>query len=125
MQFAKESQKYIEETKLRVLLTSASSSPVKPPATVVSKQELSNEILMSKDNHSPELMPLNDGVNKKELHYETSIPKEHYSPVLLPVNGVNKQEPHYEPPILKDTLQNGVDDSLPPDLVRNLNATSL
>ncbi|XP_057771936.1 vesicle-associated protein 2-2 [Salvia miltiorrhiza] len=113
--FAKDSQKYIEETKLRVFLTSAPSSPVKPPATVISKQEPSNEILMSK-HYSPDLMPVN-GVIKQETHYETPIPQEHQSPVLLPVNGVNNQELHNEPPILKDTLQNGFEDSLPSDLL--------
>lgn len=92
-----------------------------PPATVVSKREPSNEILMPEKHYSPDLMPVN-GVNKQEL---TPIPKEHHSPVLRPVNGVNKQEPHYEPPISKDTLQNGVEESVPPDLVRNLSATSL
>lgn len=86
--FARESHKYIEETKLKVVLTSAPSSPVKPPASVVSKQEPSYEFLM---------------------------PKEPYSPDLLPVNGVNKQEPHYETSISKDTVQNGVENS-PPDL---------
>lgn len=88
--FAKESPKYIEETKLRVILTSAPSSPVKQAASIVSKQEPSYEFLM---------------------------PKEPDSHVLLPVNGVNKQEPHYETPIPKDTLQNGVDNSLPPNLL--------
>lgn len=97
-QFAKEIPKYIEETKLRVILTSAPSSPVKQAASIVSKQEPSYEFLM---------------------------PKEPDSHVLLPVNGVNKQEPHYETPIPKDTLQNGVDNSLPPNLVRNLDTISL
>lgn len=96
--FAKESQKYIEETKLRVVLTSAPSSPVKPHTSLFSMQEPSNDILM---------------------------PKEPYSPVLLPVNGVKKQEPHYETPIPQDTVQNGVENSLPPDSVRNLDTTSL
>ncbi|KAH6769790.1 hypothetical protein C2S52_014593 [Perilla frutescens var. hirtella] len=87
--FARESQKYIEETKLKVVLTSAPSSPEKPPASVVSKQEPSYEFLM---------------------------PKEPYSHDLLPVNGVNKQEPHYETSVPKDTVQNGIENSLPPDM---------
>ncbi|KAL1543152.1 vesicle-associated protein 2-2-like [Salvia divinorum] len=115
--FAKQSQKYIEETKLRVVLTSAPSSPVKQQATVVSQQEPSNEFFMRNDHYSPDFMPVN-GAAKQEPHYEAPIPKEHHSPVLLPVNGINKQEPHYEPPISKDTLQNVVADSLLPDLVQ-------
>ncbi|XP_042010883.1 vesicle-associated protein 2-2-like [Salvia splendens] len=113
--FAKQTQKYIEETKLRVVLTSAPSSPEKQKATVLSQQEPSNEFFMPKDHYSPDFMPVN-GVAKQESHYEPPIPKEDHSPVLLPVKGINKQEPQYEPPIPKDTLQNVVADSLLPDL---------
>ncbi|PIN16045.1 VAMP-associated protein involved in inositol metabolism [Handroanthus impetiginosus] len=83
--FARESLKYIEETKLRVVLTSPSSSPVKPPADVVFEREASYE------------------------------PKESHSPVLLPVNGVIKQEHSRETSLPKDKLQNGVENFPPPD----------
>ncbi|KAL0414644.1 UNVERIFIED_CONTAM: Vesicle-associated protein 2-2 [Sesamum radiatum] len=85
--FAKESQKYIEETKLRVVLTSAPSSPAKPD--IAFKQE----------------------------SYENLVPKGPQSPVLLPVNGVIKQEPSYETSMPKDKLQNGVENFPPPDML--------
>ncbi|KAI3469450.1 hypothetical protein Pfo_026113 [Paulownia fortunei] len=88
--FAKDSQRYIEESKLRVVLTSAPNSPAKPLADVILKQEAS---------------------------YETSKPKEPHSPVLLPVNGVIKQEPSYETSMPKDKLQNGVENFPPPDML--------
>lgn len=89
-QFTKESQKYIEETKLRVVLTSPPSSPVKPQTDVIPKQEASYETFMLKEPH------------------------------LLPVNGFNYQEPSYETKMPKENLQNRVENYTPPDPVRNL-----
>ncbi|XP_011090861.1 vesicle-associated protein 2-2 [Sesamum indicum] len=86
--FAKESQKYIEETKLRVVLTSAPSSPAKPD--IAFKQE----------------------------SYENLVPKGPQSPVLLPVNEVIKQEPSYETSMPKDKLQNGVENFPPDMLTK-------
>lgn len=91
-QFSKESQKYIEETKLRVLLTSAPNSPAKPLADAVLMQEASYENLTTKEPH--------------------------YSPVLLPVNAVTKQEPAYDTSKPKDTLQNGIEIFPRPEMVR-------
>ncbi|KAK4388481.1 Vesicle-associated protein 2-2 [Sesamum angolense] len=89
--FVKEGEKYIEETKLRVVLTSASNSPVSPV----------------------------DGVPKQEAsHDETLSPKEPNSPVLLPVNGLSKQERSYEAPIPEDKLHNREENHSPPDMVR-------
>ncbi|KAL0323512.1 UNVERIFIED_CONTAM: Vesicle-associated protein 2-2 [Sesamum angustifolium] len=89
--FVKEGEKYIEETKLRVVLTSASNSPVSPV----------------------------DGVPKQEAsHDETLSPKEPNSPVLLPDNGLSKQERSYEAPIPEDKLHNREENHSPPDMVR-------
>ncbi|KAG8370056.1 hypothetical protein BUALT_Bualt14G0077900 [Buddleja alternifolia] len=104
--FSKDSQKYIDETKLRVALTIAPNSPVKTPVDEVLNQEAS---------------------------FENMPPNEPHSPVLLPVKGVVKQEPFYENPVPKDNgvesfpppglvrNQNGVENFPPPDLVRNQN----
>ncbi|KAL6581859.1 hypothetical protein OROMI_005873 [Orobanche minor] len=89
--FIKDSQKYIEEVKLRVVLASAPSSPVNQPANVVLKQEPS---------------------------YESEMPKEvHPLSVLLPVNGVAKQEPSYQTSMATDKLQNGVENFPPDDML--------
>uniref|UniRef100_A0ABR0V8L7 MSP domain-containing protein n=1 Tax=Rehmannia glutinosa TaxID=99300 RepID=A0ABR0V8L7_REHGL len=88
--FVRDSQKYIEEIKLRVVLTSAPNSPAKPLADIALKQEPS---------------------------YETPMPKEAHSPVLLPVNGVIKQEPSHETSLPKDKLQNGVENFPPADML--------
>ncbi|KAK4433950.1 Vesicle-associated protein 2-2 [Sesamum alatum] len=88
--FVKEGEKYIEETKLRVVLTSASNSPVMPPV---------------------------DGVPKQDTPYdETLSPKEPNSPVLLPVNGLSTQERSYEAPIPEDKLHSRVENHAPPDM---------
>ncbi|XP_020548271.1 vesicle-associated protein 2-2 isoform X2 [Sesamum indicum] len=77
--FVREGEKYIEETKLRVVLTSASNSPVSPV----------------------------DGAPKQEASYDEALsPKEPNSPVLLPVNGLSKQERSCEVPIPEDKLHN-------------------
>ncbi|KAL0434558.1 UNVERIFIED_CONTAM: Vesicle-associated protein 2-2 [Sesamum latifolium] len=89
VRFVKEGEKYIDETKLRVALTSASNSPVSPV----------------------------DGVPKQEASYdETLSPKEPNSPVLLPVNGLSKQERSYEAPVPEDKLHNRVENHSPPDM---------
>ncbi|KAL8515533.1 hypothetical protein ACS0TY_014282 [Phlomoides rotata] len=87
--FTKAGLKYIEETKLRVVLTSPPNSPTKPQADVIPKQEASYETLMLKEPH------------------------------LLPVNGFNNQEPipSYETKMPKDNLQNRVENTTPPDLL--------
>lgn len=88
--FTKNSQKYIEETKLRVVLATAPNSPAKPFADVVLKQEIPA--------------------------YETVSPKECSSPVLVPVNGFgSKQEQSNEMLRPKDNLQNGIENPPPTD----------
>ncbi|KAL7144554.1 hypothetical protein ABFS83_07G020100 [Erythranthe nasuta] len=88
--FSKGSQKYIEETKLRVILTSAPSSPEKPLADVVLNQEVCDEY---------------------------PVPKEPHAPVLLPVHEVIKQEPSFETFMPKDKLKNGVEYFSRPDML--------
>lgn len=72
--FSKDNGTYIEETKLRVILTSAPNSPVMEPVQGVLKQEASYEALLPKETHSPVLLPVN-GAFKQEPSDETSIPK--------------------------------------------------
>ncbi|GER50136.1 vesicle-associated membrane protein [Striga asiatica] len=88
--FVKESEKYIEEVKLRVSLSIAPDYPEKPLANVILNQESS---------------------------FKSSSPKEVNEPVLLPVNGATKQDPSYETIIPKDKLQNGVENFPPDDTV--------
>ncbi|CAA0839922.1 Vesicle-associated protein 2-2 [Striga hermonthica] len=88
--FVKESEKYIEEAKLRVSLSIAPDYPEKPLANVILNQESS---------------------------FKSSSPKEVNAPVLLPVNGATKQEPSYETIIPKDKLQSGVENFPPDDMV--------
>ncbi|XP_073150239.1 vesicle-associated protein 2-2-like isoform X2 [Henckelia pumila] len=84
--FAKDSENYIEETKIRVVLTSAPNSPGKLPVHGIVNQEESHELL---------------------------FPEEPHSPVLLPVNGISKQEPNNEQPVPEAKLLSG-DENLPP-----------
>ncbi|KAL0367667.1 UNVERIFIED_CONTAM: Vesicle-associated protein 2-2 [Sesamum radiatum] len=88
--FVNDGEKYIEETKLRVALTSASNSPLSPV----------------------------DGAPKQEASRDETLspPKEPNSPVLLPVNGLSKQEQSYEAPIPEDKLHNRVENHSPPDM---------
>ncbi|KAL6548452.1 hypothetical protein OROGR_008873 [Orobanche gracilis] len=89
--FIKDSQKYIEEVKLRVVLASAPSSPVNQLANVVLKQEPS---------------------------YESKMPKEVYPlSMSVPVNGVAKQESSYQTSIATEKLQNGVENFPPDDML--------
>ncbi|XP_073054468.1 vesicle-associated protein 2-2-like isoform X2 [Primulina eburnea] len=87
--FAKDSENYIEETKIRVVLASAPNSPGKLPVHVTLKQE---------DTH------------------ERLLPEEPHSPVLLPVNGISKQEPYNEQSVLEAKLQHGVESLPPPNM---------
>ncbi|CAA0839855.1 Vesicle-associated protein 2-2 [Striga hermonthica] len=86
----KESEKYIEEVKLRVSLSIAPDYPEKPLANVVLNQESS---------------------------FKSSRPKEVNAPVLLPVIGATKQEPSYESVIPKEKLHNGVENLPHNDMV--------
>lgn len=85
--FFKWGEKYIEETKIRVVLTSAPSSPQKRPG---------------------------HGILKEEASHDTLSPKEPHSPVLLPLNGVSKQAPSYETSVLEDQSSGGVENIPPP-----------
>ncbi|XP_051127212.1 vesicle-associated protein 2-2-like isoform X2 [Andrographis paniculata] len=91
--FAKDTHKYMEETKLRVVLATAPNSPAKPSSDVVLKQEASS--------------------------YETVSPNGLHSPVLTPVNGFSKQGQSDEISNPKDEIENGVENNLPTDLVTN------
>lgn len=85
--FVRGSENYIEETKIRVVLTSAPSSPQKLPG---------------------------HGILKEEASHDTLSPKEPHSPVLLPLNGVSKQEPPYETSVLEVQSLGGVENIPPP-----------
>ncbi|XP_073282225.1 uncharacterized protein [Primulina huaijiensis] len=87
--FAKDSENYIEEMKIRVVLASAPNSPGKLPVHGILKQE---------DTH------------------ERLLPEEPHSPVLLPVNGISKQEPNNEQSVPEAKLQYGVESLPPPDM---------
>ncbi|CAA0839854.1 Vesicle-associated protein 1-1 [Striga hermonthica] len=88
--FVKESEKYIEEVKLRVSLSIAPDYPEKPLTNVVLNQESS---------------------------FKSSRPKEVNAPVLLPIIGATKQEPSYETVIPKEKLHNGVENLPHNDMV--------
>ncbi|XP_073050296.1 vesicle-associated protein 2-2-like isoform X2 [Primulina eburnea] len=100
--FAKESEHYIEETKIRVVLTSAPNSPGKLPVHGILKQEESHETFLPEEPHSPVLLPV--------------MPEEPHSPVLLPVNGISKQEPYNEQSVQVAKLQSGVENFPPPNM---------
>ncbi|PIN14377.1 VAMP-associated protein involved in inositol metabolism [Handroanthus impetiginosus] len=89
--FVRDGEKYIEETKLRVLLISPPNSPVMQQA---------------------------HGFSKQEASHETPSPKEHHSPGL-PANGLIKQEPSYEAqaPIPEEKMQSRVVHHTPPDML--------
>ncbi|XP_073313098.1 uncharacterized protein [Primulina huaijiensis] len=89
--FVKGGEKYIEETKIRVVLTSAPNSPPKQPV---------------------------HGILKEEASHETLSPKEPHSPVLLPLNGVSKQEPSFETSVLEVQLSGGVENIPPPCMLK-------
>ncbi|XP_073304036.1 uncharacterized protein [Primulina huaijiensis] len=91
--FAKDSEHYIEETKIRVVLTSAHNSPGKLPV---------------------------HGILKQEESHETFLPEEPHSPVLLPVNGISKQEPYNEQSVPVAKLQSGVENFPPPNMVLSI-----
>ncbi|XP_075506709.1 vesicle-associated protein 2-2-like isoform X2 [Primulina tabacum] len=87
--FAKDSEHHIEETKIRVVLTSAPNSPGKLPV---------------------------HGILKQEESHESFLPEEPHSPVLLPVNGISKQEPYTDQSVQVAKLQSGVENFPPPNM---------
>ncbi|XP_051127844.1 vesicle-associated protein 2-2 [Andrographis paniculata] len=72
--FSKDSQKHIEETKLRVALTTTPKPPAEPPADVILEQEKETS-LPKLPPHSSVLLPVN-GVTSPESSNEMSTPKE-------------------------------------------------
>lgn len=71
--FSKDGNKYIEETKLRVVLTSAPNSPVKEPSDVPLEQDASYEKLMPEETHLPVLFPDNGTIKKEDSSHEASM----------------------------------------------------
>lgn len=104
--FSKDSQKHIEETKLRVALTTEPNPP-KPSADVILEQQNSSP----KRPHSPVLPPVN-GVIKQEPSYEKSIPKyilqngdENFPPnkVIKQMEATNSMEEFRSPKVMDNT----------------------
>ncbi|KZV42484.1 vesicle-associated protein 2-2-like [Dorcoceras hygrometricum] len=96
--FAKDTENYIEETKIRVVLTSAPNSPGELPV---------HEILKQEESH------------------ETFLPEEPNSHVLLPVNGISKQEPYIAQTVQEAKLQPGVENLPPPTMLVNYKANAM
>lgn len=89
--FSKDGENYIEETKIRVVLTP----------------------------NSPSKLPVH-GILKQEESHDTLLPDEPYSPVLLPINGISKQEPYNEQSVPEAKLQSGVENLPPPNMVQSI-----
>lgn len=108
--FMKDSGRYIEENKLRVVLLSPSHSPVSQPINGASKPELANEAPVFKENPALKETPaLNETTPLRETPAlkETSTLKE--SPALEETTSLKETPLLKETTVSRDQASNGVE----------------